>query len=251
MRRLPKLNGIGLDRGSHLMTIAAAFAVAGLVAAATRWQIPHGADWRDAAFVVIGVLATLWVADIAYTVQREIRDFLMERVNSRPQRTHAVIELCRCATHEFRAVTFLPAVGVRDDPALAPGIYLRTVEEALARNVKVTLVSVSSADARAYCEEKEFSDASIEALGWIENRLTELRERFPERLTWITVPGEAITVNVCHNESTALMYHMGLKKDDGDGFRSTDARILAVAKGGFSRYAKYNQQQAPYRLELA
>lgn len=253
VRRLPKLNGVGLDRGSHLMTVTVAFAVAGVVAAMTHWQIPPGSSWRNTIFVVIGVLATLWVADIAYTVQREIRDFLMERVNSRPQRTNAVIELCRCATHEFRAVTFLPAVGVRDDPAVAPGVYLRAVEEALAapRNVKVTLVSVSCADARAYCEEKEFSDASIEALDWIENRLTELRERFPDQLTWITVPGEAITVNVCHNESTALMYHMGLKKDDGDGFRSTDARILAVAKGGFSRYAKYNQTQAPYRLVSA
>ncbi len=234
-----------------MVTIAVAFLVGGLVVAATQWQIPAESDWRNAVFVVIGVLATLWVADTAHSVQREIRDFLMERVNSRPQRTYAVIELCASATHQFRAVTFLPAVGIRDDPALAPGIYLRTLEEALAREVKVTLVSVSCSDAKAYCEEKEFSDASIEALGWIENRLTELRERFPDRLTWITVPGEAITVNICHNESTALMYHMGLKKDDGDGFRSTDARILAVAKGGFCRYAKYHQPQAPYRWELA
>lgn len=251
MRRLQKLNGVGLDRGSHLMTLAVAVIVVGLVAGAIHWQIPHDPVWRNAVFVVIGVLATLWVADTAHTVQREIRDFLMERVNSRPQRTDAVIELCRSATHEFRAVTFLPAVGVRDDPTLTPGIYLRTLEEALSRKVKVTLVSVACSDAKAYCEEKEFSDASIEALSWIENRLTELRERFPDGLTWITVPGEAITVNVCHNESTALMYHMGLKKDDGDGFRSTDARILAVAKGGFGRYAKYHQPQAPYRFELA
>jgi hypothetical protein len=136
-------------------------------------------------------------------------------------------------------------------------VYLRAIEKALLQEVDVTLVSVSCAEALAYCEDNGFSEGSCEALVWIGVRLEELSERFnnkhsKNRLTWITVPGEAITLNVCHNESTALIYHMSLgDEDDGDGFRSTDARIVAVAKGGFSRYRKYHKPAAAYRLELA
>jgi hypothetical protein len=251
MRRLPRLGGLAPNHRFHLVTVAAAVLVTAGVVGSTQWGLPHDEHWRTALFVVAGVLATLWVADTAHGVQQEIRDFLMERVNSRQQRTDAVIDLCACAAHEFRAATFFPAVGIRDEPKRYPGIYLRTLEEALARGVDVTLVSVSCAEARAYCEEKEFGDASRDALMWIEERLNELSDRFKDSLTWITVPGEAITVNVCHNESTALMYHMSLKDDDGDGFRSTDARIVAVAKGGFYRYRKYHKPAAAYRLELA
>lgn len=243
------LSSVQWGRHVRPLTIAVAVLICLGVIASTEYGVPHSESWRGAIFVLIGILATLWVAGTAQMVQEEIRDFLMERVNSRSQRTVAVIELCNCAVHEFRAVTFLPAVGVRDEPEHGPGEYLHAVEDALSRGVRVTLVSVSCDEAKAYCEGKDFGDDSCDALGWIGGRLTELSERFEETLDWITVPGEAITVNVCHNESAALMYHMGLECDDGDGFRSTDARILSVAKGGFSRYEEYHRAPGKSGLE--
>jgi hypothetical protein len=252
MRHLiSRLREVRPSRRAHVAFAAAALLITLAVVVSTLRDWPSSDHWRTACYVILGILATLWVAHTAHRVQQEIKDFLMERVNSRKQRTDAVVDLCRCAEREFRAVTFFPAVGIRDAPNRVPGVYLHAIEEALSNGVDVTLVSVSCEEAKNYCEEKEFDNDSIEALSWVEERLNELSARFVDQFTWITVPGEAITVNVCHNESAALMYHMSLKDDDGDGFRSTDARIVAVAKGGFDRYRKYHRPSAAYRLELA
>ncbi|HEX4465014.1 MAG TPA: hypothetical protein VH042_10280 [Solirubrobacterales bacterium] len=218
----------------------------GAVAASTQWAFPPSNSWRTAVYVLIGVIVTLVVADIAnfiqekiHKVQVEIQNFLVEIVNTRQKRAAAVIDLCRTADREFRAVTFFPAVGVQDDPKRVPAQYLQALEEALEGDVDVTLVSVSCEEAKQYCTERGLKEGSSEALTWIESRLKELDGRF-DTLTWITVPGDQITINVCHNESAALMYHMALASDEGSGFKSTDARIIDVAKGGFERYEEYN-----------
>lgn len=234
--------------GSQIIILVVGAGVTAVVALSTQLGLPSDDGWRTALYVLLGVAVTLVVATTTDGVHRkiqgvqwEIRDFLMERVNSRNERTAAVIDLCRKASHEFCAVTFFPAVGIRDDPESAPGEYLHALEEALAKKeIRVTLVSVSCEEAREYCKQNSgFHPASYDALDWIGDRLKGLERRFPERLELIHVPGEAITVNVCHNESTALMYHMSMTNDDGAGFRSTDARIVAVAKGAFSRYMDY------------
>jgi hypothetical protein len=210
-----------------------------LIALTTQLAFPPSEDWRTAVYVFLGLLVTVVVADTADIIQRQIRDFLMERVNSRNERTAAVIGLCREAAHEFRAVTYFPVVGLRDEPDFAPAEYLRAIEGALDEEVDVTLVSISCEEAKRHCEEQGFGTRSVEALDWIAQRLEGLERRFADRFTVITVPPSAITVNICHNESSALMYHVGLDDDDGSGFKSTDARIVAVAKGGFARYQEF------------
>jgi hypothetical protein len=189
----------------------------------------------------------LIVADVAnylqenvQKVQLEIQKFLLEQVNTRQKRAAAVIDICQIADTEFRAVTFFPAVGVQDDPTDVPAKYLLALEAALVRGVRITLISVSGKEAKAYCRNnpKEFTEASTDSLGWIQARLEELEGRF-DNLRWRTTTGDMIAINVCHNESAALMYHMGLDGDSGSGFRSTDARVLDVAKGVFSRYRRY------------
>jgi hypothetical protein len=234
-------------RHMRAIIIGVGMAVTIVVAISTQLAFPPSNDWRTALYVLLGVIVTLVVADTADVVQQkiqgvqlEIRDFLMERVNSRHERTEAVIELCKSATHEFRAVTLFPVVGIQDDPETAPGDYLRAVEEALQNEAKVTLVSMSCDEAKQYCESRKLSDQSMRALNWVDERLAGLVNRFPHRLEVITVPGDTITVNVCHNDSTALLYHVGLQDDDGAGFRSTDARVVAVAKGGVARYTRFN-----------
>ena len=245
-------------RHSKWFIVAVGLIVTAVVAISTQWAFPPSNDWRTALYVLLGILVTLVLANTSDVVQRkiqkvqfEIRDFLMERLGNRHERTAAVIELCRTAGHEFRAVTYFPVVGIQDDPKTAPAEYLRALEETLAKEVKVTLVSVSCTEARRYCELENFDEASIETLEWVEDRLKGLSSRFPDNLELITVPGDAITVNVCHNDSTALMYHVDLKddkdddseKDKGFGFKSADARILAVAKGGVTRYRHYNSHR--------
>jgi hypothetical protein len=242
-------------RHSKWFIISVGLIVTTVVAISTQWAFPPSNDWRTALYVLLGILVTLVLANTSDVVQGkiqkvqfEIRDFLMERLGSRHERTAALIELCRTAGHEFRAVTYFPVVGIQDDPETAPAEYLRALEETLAKEVDVTLVSVSCTEARRHCELENFGDASTEALEWVEDRLKGLARRFPNNLELITVPGDAITVNVCHNDSTALMYHVDLKNDKdldqeqnkGFGFKSADARILAVAKGGVTRYRRYN-----------
>jgi hypothetical protein len=235
---------------SRLIIVGVGLLVTAAVAASTQLAWPHSNSWRTAAYVLIGVMVTLIVADVAnfiqekiHKVQVEIQNFLVEIVNTRQKRSDAVIELCRKADREFRAVTFFPAVGVQDNPRRKPGEYLQVIEDALERDVEVTLVSATCDDVEAYCVEKseDFKDASSKALIWIETRLRELDDRF-DKLKLIRVPGERITVNICHNESAALMYHIALTSDKGSGFRSTDARIVDVAKGGFERYEEFSRQ---------
>lgn len=222
----------------------------GFIALSTHLAIPSSTNWRTAIYTVLGLLLTLAAAYSDGKSQRkiqrgqeDIRTFLMERVNSRKERTAAVIELCKNAGTVFRAVTYFPVVGIQDDPDSAPSAYLNALEESLKTNVKVTLVSASCEEARGYCEQQDFGAASLKAMDWIEGRLNELRLRFPEKLTIITLPGSAITVNVCHNDSTALMYYMSPEDDDGSaGFKSTDPLILAVGKGGADRYISYMER---------
>jgi hypothetical protein len=200
-------------------------------------------------YVLIGVLVTLIVADVAnflqenvHKVQLEIQSFLMERVSTRRKRADVIIDLCKNANGEFRAVTFFPAVGIQDDPTHVPAEYLQSLEAALVKGVEITLFSVSFDEAKAYCTKhtESFGNVSVDALVWIQARLEELVSRFGN-LTWKTLAGDRITVNVCHNEVDALMYHIGLIDDKGSGFKSTDARILEVAKGVFSRYEAYSE----------
>lgn len=233
-----------------------------LIAVTTQTGVPPSA-WRVALYTAIGVGVTLaaayWTGALEERRQEaeermvgsqiEIRDFLMQRVNSRRERTAAVISLCKEANTEFRAVTFFPVVGIQDDPGSAPREYLNTLEERLDDEVEVTLVSVSCAEARAFGAERNFSAASLKALDWIEERLQGLLRRYPDRLTMITIPGSAITVNVCHNESTTLMYFMSAIDDQGFGFKSDDPLVRTVAKGGAARYASYRERErmTPFR----
>lgn len=211
----------------------------------TTRGIPEDPESRAAVYAILGVgmtvIATFLTEKTQGRIARDqssIKNFLMRQVNSRPARTNAVIELCKEAETEFCAVTYFPVVGIQDDPDFAPLEYLNTLEGKLAKGVKVVLVSVSCAEARKYCEETKFSkgSASIKALARVEGRLTYLRTHFPDDLTVITVPGSAITVNVCHNDSTALLYHMS-PVDEGSGFQSNYPLVLDVAKGGAQRYA--------------
>lgn len=234
---------------SRLIIIGVGLTVTVVVAASTQWAFPPSNSWRTAVYVLIGVIATLIVADIAnflqekvHKVQLEIQTFLMEQVNTRQKRAAAAIDICQIADTEFRAVTFFPAIGIQDDPTDVPAKYLLSLEAALVRGVKITLISVSGEEAKTYCRNnpEAFADASTESLGWIQARLEELVGRF-NNLEWITITGDRITINVCHNESAALMYYLGLDGDSGSGFRSTDARVVDVAKGVFSRYERYSR----------
>jgi hypothetical protein len=246
------LEGRG-NRHTRAIIIGVGSVTAAVAAVSTQFAFPPSTSWRSLLYFLLGVMVTIAIAymsdvvqDTIHRVQLEIKDFLMEMVNSRHERTAAMIDLCRNAAHEFCAVTYLPVVGIQDDPETAPGEYLRALEEILLKEASVTLVSVSCREAREYCEARdEFDDSSRDALLWVEERLAGLVRRFPEKFQVITIPGEAITVNVCHNDSTALMYHVGLDGDSGAGFKSTDARIVAVAKGGVERYAKYNEPLPP------
>lgn len=240
-----RILGINQDGDSRGLVLFVGFASAALLALLTLTSVPPDSAWREATFVFLGIAATLWVSDIAYRVQWEVRNFLMGRVNSRLERTDAVIELCESANHEFRAATFFPSVGVRDDPERGPTRYLAAIENALERGVEVTLVSVSLLEALAYSRENKFDQSCLDALDRIELRMKQLDQRF-KSMNRIEVVGKAITVNVCHNESAALIYHMSLgvkakgADDFGAGFKSSDARIVAIAKGGFSRYRQFN-----------
>lgn len=213
----------------------------GFVAAVVVLKLSTGFSpsngWGAVVYGVVGVLVTLWVAHVAHGIQEEIRNFLMGKVNSRHERTDAVIAMCEEADSVFCAATFFPAVGIRDNPETKPSEYLIALEKALERDVNVSLVSVSFAEARQYCTKKRFPAPSLKALDWIEKRLSELEGRFPDALSRREIAGNLMTTNVCFNDSSALLYHMSLvSDDDGAGFKSSDARILAVAEGGFSRY---------------
>jgi hypothetical protein len=214
-----------------------------LVVVSTTFDFP-GTEGRAALYAVAGLLVSLGAAYSTELGQDEIRNFLMKRVNSRRERTAAVISLCEKAEEEFCAVTYFPVVGIQDDPGSAPGKYLNALEKILEEKmVEVTLVSVSCAEAREFAKERSFRKSSLNALNWVEGRLAELVNRFPERLTWITVPGSAITINVCHNGSTALLYFMSPTDDKGSGFMSNDPKVLAVAEGGVNRYASYRERE--------
>jgi hypothetical protein len=217
-----------------------------LVGLSIQLAFPPDNAMRTALYTALGILVTVVVADAADLVQRQIHDFLMERVNSRSERTEVVTELCKEASHEFHALTFFPVVGIWDDPEHAPWRYLLALEEALGRGVEVELVSVSCEEAQEYCDKADppHGSASQDTLAWAEERLSELARRFPDSFKRAVIPGEAITINICHHESAALMYHMGLKEDTGSGFRSTDARIVDVAKGGLQRYLTFHSPPA-------
>lgn len=243
--RGPRLNLHSHSRG---IIVFIGILVTAVVIGLTLVGYPTSDGWHAAMYALLGIIATLWVADTAHRVQWEIRNFLMGRVNSRLERTDAVIELCESAVHEFRAATFFPAVGVRDDPEHGPTRYMNAIENALENEVEVTLVSISLDEALAYCRKRkrDFQQPCLDALDRIELRLKQLDKRFPNFVR-IEVVGKAITVNVCHNESTALIYHMSLgpeagndSDDVGAGFKSSDARVVAVAKGGFSRYRQFS-----------
>jgi hypothetical protein len=208
------------------------------VVVSTLLGVPSSSGARAAAYAVAGVGCTVFVAFNQERIQEEIRRFLMERVNSRRARTRLVIDLCREAEDEFRAVTFFPVVGIQDDPKSSPREYLNALETKLeVDHVEVTLVSMSCAEARDYCLERGFNHGSIKALDWVEPRLEGLIRRFPDLLTVITIPGAAITVNLCHNHQTALIYHIDPEGDKGSGIKSNDRDVVEVAKGGVTRYA--------------
>lgn len=224
---------------SYLLVGGLGAVVTAVVVASTLLEKPSDAGQRAGLYAVLGIVATIVVAVSSEKIQGEIREFLMERVRSRRARTAAVIDLCEKADHEFCAVTYFPVVGIRDDPHTAPRRYLNALEEKLDEKVKVTLVSVSCAEAKEYSEDRGFTPESIDALIWVERRLEELVARYPN-LRIITVPGSAITVNVCHNEEAALVYHMSPDNDNGLGFKSADPLVVDVAKGGALRYATYS-----------
>lgn len=227
---------------SRLKILAVGLTATLLVGLSIQLAVPPDNAMRTALYAALGILVTVVVADAADLVQRQIHDFLMERVNSRNERTMVVTELCQEASHEFRALTFFPVVGIWDDPDRAPWKYLLAIEEALARGVDVRLVSVSCTEAQKYCGtgDPPYGKASQDALVWAEERLEELARRFPDKFKRTIIRGDAITINICHHESAALMYHMGLNEDTGSGFRSTDARIVDVAKGGLQRYLTFH-----------
>lgn len=212
--------------------------------------LPDVEGWDAAALAVIGVLVTLVVARTADSIQREVRklqqeiqDFLMGKVNSRTQRTSAVIEICEKSDHKFRAATFFPAVGIRDNPDSEPMVYLKALEDALRKGVHVQLIFAPFDEARKYCKgSDDFSTRCLVALDEVEERLNELQKRadagnLKGTLWKREIPGAQLTLNICYNDSAALIYHMSLDgKDAGAGFKSSDDRVREVAKGGFSRY---------------
>lgn len=206
--------------------------------------------WSTIALGVTGILVTIVVARTGYRIQGEVRniqretqDFLMGKVNSRSQRTSAIIDMCTSADQTFCAATFFPAVGIRDRPDYEPMTYLRALEVALSAGVEVTLISVSLEEAKEYCEGRdEFSKRCVMALEEVHRRLNEVQDRviagtLDGTLERWELAGSQLTVNMCYNDSTALIYHMSLDgEDEGAGFKSADDRVLEVARGGFSRY---------------
>ena len=247
----------GEGRRSRTVILLGGIFLTLLIAITTQTEFPSSA-WRTALYAAVGVGVTLAAAYWTGVVEErreeaeqrmvgsqvEIRDFLMKRVNSRRERTAAVISLCENAVEEFCAVTYFPVVGIQDDPGTAPSEYLSALEKILEeKRAEVTLVSVSCAEAREFAVERNFRKNSLNALDWVEGRLEELVNRFPERLTMITLPGSAITINVCHNGSAALVYFMSPSDDKGSGFMSNDPKVLAVAEGGMTRYASYRERE--------
>jgi hypothetical protein len=229
----------------------------------TVFDTPKDPEDRATLYAVLGGIMSVLVAFLGLQGQKRvetgqdfIQSFFTDQVNSRSRRTKAVIEICKEADIEFRAVTYFPVVGIQDAPKSAPFEYLNLLESKLNAGKKVVLVSVSCSEARKYCEEKamyfpQVTD-SLRALAKVESRLTDLAKHHTENLTLTTVPGSAITVNVCHNETTALMYHMTPKTeadDNGSGFTSRDPLVVSVAKGGAERYATYNLRNGGRRAE--
>jgi hypothetical protein len=242
------------ERSFRTTTFALGAVLTLLVVVTTVLDIPSS-DLRAAGYTAIGFVISLIAAYSTGVTQgrlndtqEEIRKVLMDRVNSRQERTQAVIEICEQAQEEFRAVTYFPAVGIQDDPDNAPRKYLNALENLLEDEVKVTLVSVTCAEARIFGAEREFSNASLKALDYVEERLESLLRHYSDDLTIITLPGSAMTLNVCHNHETALIYFMSPIDDRGMGFRSSDSLIKQVAKGGATRYASYGERERRYPL---
>lgn len=227
-----------MQRVNRNALIVVGFALTVCVVVSTWLGIPSSSGARAAGYAIVGVGCTVFVAINQGKIQEEIRRFLMERVNSRSARTRLVIDLCRKAEDEFRAVTFFPVVGIQDDPKSSPREYLNVLEKRLEDDgLEVTLISMSCAEARDYCLDRGFNHGSIKALDWVEIRLKGLIDRFPDLLTVITVPRAAITVNLCHNHEAALIYHIDPEGDRGSGFKSNDRDLVDFAKGGVTRYA--------------
>lgn len=240
------------ERSFRTTTFALGAVLTLLVVATTVLDTPSP-ELRAAGYTAIGFVISLVAAYSTgvtqgrlHDTQEEIRNVLMDRVNSRQERTEAVIEICKEATEEFRAVTYFPAVGIQDDPDNAPRRYLNALETLLKDEVKVTLVSVTCAEARIFGAEREFSHTSLRALDYVEERLESLLRHYSDDLTIITLPGSAITLNVCHNHKTALVYYMSPIDDRGLGFKSSDDLIKRVAKGGATRYASYGERERGY-----
>jgi hypothetical protein len=221
-----------------------------LVVISTLLSIPSSPNWRSAIYVILGFLIS-WVATrstdlnqvaMQQQTQEEIRKLFMQRVSSRSERTAAVISLCKDAESIFRAVTYFPVVGIQDNPKSAPSEYLNALESILKKEeVEVTLVSVSCAEAREFAIRRNFGQDSLNALEWAEERLRGLTRRYRNHLRIVTVPGSAITMNVCHNHKSALVYFMSPTEDNGKGFKSNDPVVLEVAEGGATRYASYRE----------
>jgi hypothetical protein len=244
-----------------LIALGAGFILA--VVLTTVLESPKDPEDRATLYAVLGGIMSVLVAFLGLqgqkrveTGQTRIQSFFTAQLNSRHDRTNAVIEICEKAKTEFCAVTYFPVVGIQDDPDSAPFEYLNMLERKLNAKKRVVLVSVSCAEARKYCEEKAVYfprvKDSLKALAKVESRLTDLVKHHTEHLTLITVPGSAITVNVCHNESTALMYHMTPRTeadDNGSGFTSRDPLVVSVAKGGAERYATYSHRNGGRRAE--
>jgi hypothetical protein len=222
-----------------------------LTVAGSTWLDLPSSDWRGALYTALGLLISLAAAYSAGTAQeesvetqKEIHKFLMEKVNSRSQRTATVISLCENAEQMFRAVTYFPVVGVQDAPDSAPREYLNALEKLLeGGTVEVTLVSVTCAEAREFAIQRNFGQDSLNALEAAEKRLDWLKRRYPGRFRMTTVPGSAITINVCHNHEAALIYFMSAENDKGYGFKSNDSLIRDIAEGSAIRYSSYRERE--------
>jgi hypothetical protein len=115
--------GPARERSFRTTTFALGAVLTLVVAITTVIDLPSS-DLRAAGYTAIGFVLSLMAAystgvtqEKIQIAQKEIRNILMDKVNSREERTQAVIKICEEAKQEFRAVTYFPAVGIQDHRA--------------------------------------------------------------------------------------------------------------------------------------
>lgn len=205
--------------------------------------------WLGAAYVILGLTVTMWVAFIAHESQKDLSAFLFGKVDTRQKRTEEIIRLCEQSNDHFFAVTSLPAVGIRDSGAEKDSDdFLKALGRALDRGVEVTLISAERDACEEMCKNFDGVDPDDEsrcmrALNNVCTRYREYNELASNgsriKFRWHQIPRAGLTLHLCCNDSTALMYDLSLKDDRGDrgwAFISSDSRILHIVEGTFDRY---------------